>query len=1171
MTDTESPSSRKQISVLYVDDEPDLLMIGKVFLERTKEFSIVTLTSATEALKSSHIETFDAIVSDYQMPGMDGIAFLKAVREQFGSIPFILFTGRGREEVVIEAINNGVDFYLQKGGDPHPLFAELSHKIKQAVGKKQAERLLQNSEKRLFDIIEFLPDATFAIDQSGQVIAWNRAIEELTGFSSGVMLGKGNYEYAIPLYGSRRPILIDLIGETDEEISNYYTNVKRSGNSLTAESDFLIPGGYKISAYAKVSPLYNQEGEIMGAIESIRDVTDIRKSELDLRESEMKFRNLTEYSRDGILIVGFDGNIFFINPTGLLMVDADDCNTIVGKQNVMEYIHPESQEIVITDISHVAQGIDGYISQYKLITAKKREIWVETVGRKIPYRQSEAILVSLRDITGRKLAEEALQKSEEQFRAFTEQSPDIIMRVDRDYRILYGNPRITTCTGIPLECLIGTDSRKFFGHDDSVSSWTFSVRKVFEIGLSKHIEFKIESGKWYNCLCYPEFAADKTVRTVICSVRDITHIKRNEEEREIYYKDLFVQREFTQALLDAIPIPVYWKDTNQRYMGCNQAFARLIGMSEDELIGTKYGDIWSDKESEEIAHLDRQLLSRRSIHPCQRKLTDRAGKTHEVIHSKNIFCDYQGNIAGIVGAIQDITENIHLLQDLKNREELFRMIVTQSSDLFIILTPHLEVTYISPGVEHLSGFLMEEILGPIERYVHPDDFKRLVFQIERLIQNPSSTEYAEFQTLKRDGSYLLLEGQAVNCLDNPAIRGILITARDITSRRKTELELARRMKLFHIVADSSPAYFALLDSQGTILFGNHVCAVHLGISDFSTSPVSIKGIFSSDCLEKCNTILTDIVKTRTPSVHELQIPGINGNVIISALFFPIQEEENILIGFIGLDITENKNLRIKLDESLIQNTVLEKLVQERTEEVSNLLDLKDSLITGIAHEIRTPLTPLTVLPSLLGEEENSSKRMEIIRIIEKNTARIANIIEKILFLANLGAIYKIEDIKEENIFTIIENLIEVYRITAEKKEITIINEVPSYLMIFTSPPHLISVLDNIISNAIKYSKNEGTILISADENVDNIILRIHDDGIGMSREDLDRIFDPFFKADPSRHDRSSPGLGLSVTKRLIQAIGGEIFIDSKGPDLGTEVILTFKKNIPYTNLSTSSR
>src|SRR5512138_1307276 len=105
-------------SLLYVDDEPGLLEIGKVFLESTGDFSVTTALSGRAGLDELARQDFDAVISDFQMPEMDGIEFLKKVRQSFGSIPFILFTGRGREEIVIQAINHGVDFYLQKGGDP---------------------------------------------------------------------------------------------------------------------------------------------------------------------------------------------------------------------------------------------------------------------------------------------------------------------------------------------------------------------------------------------------------------------------------------------------------------------------------------------------------------------------------------------------------------------------------------------------------------------------------------------------------------------------------------------------------------------------------------------------------------------------------------------------------------------------------------------------------------------------------------------------------------------------------------------------------------------------------------------------------------------------------------------------------------------------------------------
>ena len=137
------------LKILYVDDEPSLLDIVKIFLERTKEFSVETCISSKEALNILKSSRFDAIVSDYQMPEMDGINFLIQVRAEYKDIPFILFTGRGREEVVINAINNGADFYVQKGGDLKAQFAELIHKIKMASQKTQALRDLAENEERM--------------------------------------------------------------------------------------------------------------------------------------------------------------------------------------------------------------------------------------------------------------------------------------------------------------------------------------------------------------------------------------------------------------------------------------------------------------------------------------------------------------------------------------------------------------------------------------------------------------------------------------------------------------------------------------------------------------------------------------------------------------------------------------------------------------------------------------------------------------------------------------------------------------------------------------------------------------------------------------------------------------------------------------------------------------
>jgi DNA-binding response OmpR family regulator len=127
------------IPILYVDDEPSLLELGKLYLERTNEFTVTTAPSASVALDRLKSNSIKAIVSDYQMPDIDGIEFLKRVREKDKTIPFILFTGKGREEIAVKAFENGADSYIQKGGDSKSQFAELVQKLKVVVDHRRAE------------------------------------------------------------------------------------------------------------------------------------------------------------------------------------------------------------------------------------------------------------------------------------------------------------------------------------------------------------------------------------------------------------------------------------------------------------------------------------------------------------------------------------------------------------------------------------------------------------------------------------------------------------------------------------------------------------------------------------------------------------------------------------------------------------------------------------------------------------------------------------------------------------------------------------------------------------------------------------------------------------------------------------------------------------------------
>ena len=285
------------IRVLYVDDEPSLLEIAQIFLEQNGEFSVETATSARKALDSSSIQSYDVVISDYQMPGMDGIAFLKEVRERFGDIPFILFTGKGREEVVIDAINHGADFYLQKGGDVEAQFAELAHKIRQATRRRETEQELQKSEERYRSIVNDQTEMIVRFTPDGRVTFSNEAYRL----------------YFDPILGLEKVVeknIHDLM-----QIPNY-GEVENFLSSFTPEAPIhdmerIVTGkdGKTYWQHWTVRALFDgdrkpAEYQVVG-----RDISEQKRSSAALADSEARLRSFIETTRESVTLVNEEGKV----------------------------------------------------------------------------------------------------------------------------------------------------------------------------------------------------------------------------------------------------------------------------------------------------------------------------------------------------------------------------------------------------------------------------------------------------------------------------------------------------------------------------------------------------------------------------------------------------------------------------------------------------------------------------------------------------------------------------------------------------------------------------------------------------------------------------------------------------------------------------------------------
>jgi len=494
----------ERYSVLYVDDEPDLLELGRLFLEQTGRFSVSTAGSGLSALEMLKKQPFDAIVSDYQMPGCNGLRFLRCVRHD-SDIPFILFTGKGREEVVIEAINSGADFYLQKGGDTKALFAELGHKINQAISRRRAEKALHQQ----FGMVRFASVMAMRFirlppEQVDEAITQLLAeIGSQTGadhcYVARESPGTGEVSFAYEWASPGNSLLRDRIGTFNaHDFSFPSSQVQRSEpvlvpsvaaratepgetgrhmarlRELGIKSFILVPlaigsttlGSLGIATTQTEAAWPEEELDIFKIFgQIVANALARNAADRALHESEELYRTVFESTGTAMMILGEDKTVVRANRE-MERISGYSRQDIEGKMpwtafvsaadlDRMEQYHalrraapskvPKNYEFVFLD--REGKTIDTYIT-VEMIPGTKKSI------------------VSLIDISREKNAQQELADSEEKFRSLSDSLAEGIYMI-QDNRFIYVNPAFTRICGWTADELKGlADFTQIFPEDE---------------------------------------------------------------------------------------------------------------------------------------------------------------------------------------------------------------------------------------------------------------------------------------------------------------------------------------------------------------------------------------------------------------------------------------------------------------------------------------------------------------------------------------------------------------------------------------------------------------------------------------------------------------------------------------------------------------------------------
>jgi signal transduction histidine kinase len=258
----------------------------------------------------------------------------------------------------------------------------------------------------------------------------------------------------------------------------------------------------------------------------------------------------------------------------------------------------------------------------------------------------------------------------------------------------------------------------------------------------------------------------------------------------------------------------------------------------------------------------------------------------------------------------------------------------------------------------------------------------------------------------------------------------------------------------------------------------------------------------------------------------------------------------------------NQDLTAAREELNVLNKNLERRVQERTIEVEKLLKQKDEFITQLGHDLKNPLGPLINLLPFLEDEEADSAKKEMLTVLHRNADYMKNLVVKTLELAALNSPNTKFSIEKMNLLREVSQIIENKKILFDEKKVRISNTIDQSLFIMADRLRLEELLTNIFENSVKYSKDGCKILVDAEQEGELVKISITDNGIGMTKEEIDRIFDEFYKADSARHDIQNTGLGMSICKRIVEKQGGSIWVESPGPGKGTTVSFTLPAASP---------
>jgi len=700
------------------------------------------------------------IVSDYIMPGKDGLEFLKELRDSGNTIPFIIFTGKGREIVAIKALNLGADQYINKIGKPEAVYSELAHGIRTVVKGKKAEEALRDSEKEKSAVLDSMSELVIHQDLKHRILWVNRKAADSVNMKVEQLKGR----YCHKLWAkSANPCAACPIEETI-----------KSGQPQQGE--MTTPDGrvWSISGY----PIKDANGNVTSAVEVTTEITTRKKAEEELRKSEAKYRGLVENIGNGIATTDFEGRFVFVNQALCEIVGYSE-KELIGKP-FADFLHSDDKKKMLQLFLDSWKNPSKKISIEFRVLHKKGHIIHMYSSPTITLYKNKIVGFNaiLSDITKRKLAEKALQESEEKYRSVVEQAPDSIITFDLNGVVTSCNAASVAMSGQSRDEVVGKhfselrslseeDIQKFLKLLDSLLEGKvpepFEIVYLNENGTSAFGEVHISLMK-----------EGERITGFQAIMRDVTEHKKAEEA-------LRESEEKFRNLAEKSPNMIFINKKG-RVVYANKRCEDIMGYKREEFYSPDFNFfiLVAPESIELLKSIYSRHLKGDEILPYEYTLITKEGKKLESILTSKLIT-YEGETA-ILGIITDITERKQIEKQLKESEEKYHKQFEKA----------LDATFLA---EAETGIIVDcnraatKLVGKHQRILHPPE--EIEGEFSRTFEQhlkEKEGQVLETQVITKTGEIRDVTIKA-NIFELEDKRIMQAEFRDITKQKKAEKSL----------------------------------------------------------------------------------------------------------------------------------------------------------------------------------------------------------------------------------------------------------------------------------------------------------------------------------------------------------------------------------------------